>query len=98
MTAVQELVDAKIAAVEARTDVKFGQLIGEIQLINQRFDHLEGQMRSIRSNIWAATSIVIGSMIGIIAILATVIPWTFDLGVASRDVIARELAVQAARK
>lgn len=101
MTAVQELVDAKIAAAEARTDVKFGQLIGEMQLMNQRLGHIEAEQQALRTtlrtNIWTATSIVIGSMIGILALMATILPWAFDAGGAIHELVAHEIAFQKAR-
>ncbi|GGA92128.1 hypothetical protein GCM10011491_20170 [Brucella endophytica] len=44
-------VDAKIVASEARTDTKFAQVMGELRLINQRFDHVEKRLDHVDQRI-----------------------------------------------
>ena len=47
----ERLIDAKLEAVEARTETKFAQLMGELKLIATNVATLGGQMSDIRSDI-----------------------------------------------
>lgn len=117
MSTVSELLDAKIAASEARTDSKFGQLIARLDSIDARMGHLEQQQGEIRMEMrqessvitarirgaaWGAASVVIGSMIGIVALVFTVLPWAMDRGSDNvrmiQDEVRREISLQQAHR
>lgn len=57
-----DIVDAKIAAAEARTDTKFAGLKGSLDLINERLDNIERATNGVRLNVWlaAATALALG--------------------------------------
>lgn len=112
----QELVDAKIATADARTDSKFGQLMAEIRALSDRMDarfaqvdarfvqieseqeSIKNSIRSTRTSIWGATSIIIGTMIGILSLLSTLMPWSYNLGTQIKDRIGLEVAAQMAKR
>ena len=47
----QRVVDAQIAAVEARTDTKFAQVLGELKAVAASVTHLGTQMADIKGDI-----------------------------------------------
>jgi len=67
--------DAKLEAVEARTDTKFAELIGEMRLISSNLTHLSievGEVKaataSIKANILTATLTICGLIVGLVAL------------------------------
>jgi hypothetical protein len=95
-----DLMDAKIAAAEARTDTKLARLEAKLDLIvskmDERFDALRDKLdvlrddnRSTRANQW-----VIGFGLAVLIIaVAALFPVFFDLGSKVRDMV--DHAVQA---
>lgn len=80
-----EVVDAKIAAAEARTDTKFAELLGELKLINQRMEHVERSTSGMRST-------VIGTGIGVVAVVIAIMAYGaqwFGLGMDAQQVAER---------
>lgn len=80
-----EVVDAKIAAAEARTDTKFAELLGELRLINQQIDHVEKSTGGLRST-------VIGTGIGVVAVAIAVMAYGaqwFGIGMDAQQVSER---------
>lgn len=85
---------------------RIDHLDGRLDQLTQRVDKLEHQVEqryaSLNARIWGAASLtitlVIGSMVGIIAILATVMPWSFDAGASIQDRVSREVAAQVGRR
>lgn len=81
-------VDAKIAAAEARTDTKFAQVMGELRLINQRLEHVEGYTRNLRST-------VIGTGIAAVALVVGIFGWGASMFGVGMD--AQSIANQSAK-
>lgn len=82
---VMGLVDAKIAASEARSDTKFAELLGELRLMNQRLDHVERSTSGMRST-------VIGTGIGVVAVVIAVMAYGaqwFGVGMDAQQVSER---------
>ncbi len=113
MTAASEATDAKIAAAEARlrgenrvflTEIMAGMdrhaasFNAALDAVNAKLTHIEDQNRSTRANVWSAAAFVVGSMIAVFALLATVAFYAFDKGTAFHDRIAQEVATQLARR
>lgn len=113
MMATSEATDAKLAAAEARLRGEMGiahaELIARMDMHASTFNatmaslaarliHIEEQNRSTRANVWSAAAFVVGSMIAIIALLATVAPYAFDKGAALHDSVAQEVRAQLARR
>jgi hypothetical protein len=94
--------DAKFDAVNAKFDAQFDavntKFDAKFDAVNARLTHIEDQNRSTRANIWSAAAFVVGSMIAIIALLATVAPYAFDKGADFHDRVAREVSAQLARR
>ncbi|MEK6637618.1 MAG: hypothetical protein AABY88_05990 [Pseudomonadota bacterium] len=47
----ERLIDAKLEAVEARTETKFAQLMGEIKLISQSISDLSGKVGDVKTEV-----------------------------------------------
>ena len=82
------LVDAKIAAAEARTDAKFAQVLAKL-------DTLTTEVRTSRSSIWTAAFAIMGLILAVVAMVVTVAPSAFSVGAQMREV-ARDEARAAA--
>lgn len=54
------IVDAKVAAAEARTDTKFAGLKGSLDLMNERLDNIQAATNGVRLNIWLAAATALG--------------------------------------
>ena len=100
MSDSSDLMDAKVAAAEARTDTKLARLEAKLDLIvskmDERFDALREKLdglrddnRATRANQWV---IGFGHAVLIIAV-AALFPVFFDLGSKVRDMV--DHAVQA---
>jgi len=96
MSDVGTLVDAKVAAAEARTDTKIARVEGKLDLVvakidalGERFNELRDDNRATRANQWV---IGLGLAVLIIAV-AALFPVFFDLGSKVRDMV--DHAVQA---
>jgi hypothetical protein len=81
---MEALVDAKIAAAEARTDAKFSSVLAKL-------DTLTGEVRSARSSIWTAAFAIMGLIVALVAIIATVAPSAFSMGAQVRDIARSEV-------
>lgn len=90
--ASMDIVDAKIAAAEARTDTKFTEVLAELKLINQRMDHVEKSTTGLRSNIWGAALAAVGLSVGALAYGGQM----FGIGMQASDV-AGKAAIDATR-
>lgn len=110
MTITPGELDAKLAAVEARGDAKladaigqsntkFAEIMGELRVIGTHLSHIDEKSDKIRSNIWSAAGFIVASMIAIIALLATVVPWSIDYGADTdhriRDEVTRQVHTAA---
>lgn len=47
----EALIDAKLEAVEARTDTKFAQMMGELKLISQSIGDLSGKVSDVKNDV-----------------------------------------------
>jgi hypothetical protein len=94
MASQDDLVDAKIAAAEARTDTKIVRLEGKIDLVLSKLDSIsqtykdvrEGH-RSVIANIWIVFAALAAIIIGAVAAA----PVIFDLGMKVRETITKEV-------
>ena len=77
------LIDAKIQAAEARTDAKFAQVLAKL-------DTLTTEVRSSRSSIWTAAFAIMGLILAVVALVVTVAPSAFSVGVQMREVARDE--------
>lgn len=62
------VIDAKIAASEARTDTKFSEVMGELRLINQRLGHVDDSVKGTRLNTWLAAATALGLALAAMAL------------------------------
>jgi len=78
------LIDAKIAAAEARTDAKFAAVLSKL-------DSLTSEVRSARTSIWTAAFAIMGLIVAVVAIVLTIAPAAFSLGTQLRDIARDEV-------
>ncbi len=83
--------DAKIAAAEARTDSKFAAVLARLDVINEQLRTSREELRVTRSNVWSAAFAVMGLIVALAALAATVAPASFTAGLSMRE-LAREEA------
>jgi hypothetical protein len=97
----REEIDAKIAASEARTEIKITRLEGKLDLVlakidsvreenNHQFSSAKDDSRAIRANQWV---IAFGLAVLIVAVVA-LFPVFFGIGVQIKDIVAHEVASQ----
>jgi hypothetical protein len=94
MASQDELVDAKIAAAEARTDTKIVRLEGKMDLVIESLRSSRAEARDNRRAVIANQWVIFGSIVAILAILvtvATVAPAIFDMGFRLRETITKEV-------
>ena len=77
-------VDAKIAAAEARTDAKFAAVLAKL-------DALTIEVRSTRGSIWTAAFAIMGLIVALVALTATVAPSAFSVGAQLREIARDEV-------
>jgi hypothetical protein len=87
-----EAVDAKIAAAEARTDVKFVELSRTLDKLATKEDITTSQ-NATRANIWAAIGVALGIILAVMAFAAN----RFDAGVAAGGALAPYASTQQQR-
>jgi hypothetical protein len=90
MTSQDDLVDAKVAAAEARTDTKVVRLEGKVDLVLSKLDELRDDNRSVRANQW-----VIGFGLAVLIVaVAALLPVFFSMGTQVRDLVHSEIQSQ----
>ena len=87
---------ARLETLDVSLSARMDGIDARMAHIDSRMEHIEQQNRSTRANIWSAAAFVVGSMIAVIALLATVAPYAFDKGADLHDRVAAEVAVQIA--
>ena len=87
MASQDDLVDAKIAAVEARTDTKIVRLEGKLDLVLSKIGDVREGQRWVVANIWVVFAALAAIIIGSIAAA----PAIFDLDVRVRETITKEI-------
>jgi hypothetical protein len=97
-TPTREEINAEIAAAEARTDTKIVRLEGKIDLVISKLDAaniinaaIRQEVRDSRRAVIANAWVIFAAMVGIVAIVATVGPMIFDLGMRTREAITKEI-------
>jgi hypothetical protein len=83
MTSQDDLVDAKIAKAEARTDIKVVRFEEKVDLVLSRLDALRGDNHSMRAN---QRVIGFGLAVLIVAVAAS-LPVFFSIGTQLRDLV-----------
>jgi hypothetical protein len=91
MASQDELVDAKIAAAEARTDTKIVRLEGKMDLVIESLRSSRAEARDNRRAVIANQWVILGSVVAVLAILATVAPTIFDIGFRLRETVTKEV-------
>lgn len=79
----REEIDAKLDAAEARTDVKFAQLMGELGKINVRLDGVERSTSGTKATIIGTGIAAVALVVGILAFGQQ---W-FGIGLTTRDIV-----------
>lgn len=72
-----EVVDAKIAAAEARTDTKFAEVLGELKAMRAEMTHMPSN-RSMIGTMGALSAVVLATVLAVLALAGD----RFDGGVA----------------
>ena len=89
--------NAKLEAVEARTDTKIVRLEGKLDLVLEavRSTKEEGRdnRRAVIANLW----VIFGALVVLIGIIVTVAPVIFDLGSKFRETVTKEIQEQIKR-
>ena len=88
---MEALIDAKVAAAEARTDAKFAAVLAKL-------DSLTVEVRSTRGSVWQGVFAVMGLIVALVAILGTVVPFSFTAGSQYRDIAREEVRVAEAQR
>jgi hypothetical protein len=91
MASQDELVDAKIAAAEARTDTKIVRLEGKMDLVIESLRSSRAEARDNRRAVIGNLWVIFGSIVAILAILVTVAPVIFDMGFRLRETVTKEV-------
>lgn len=89
------IIDAKIAASEARTDTKFAKLEGKLDLILNKVDRLEGDSQRTRATVRnTGLTLFFGLaslMVAISALAFNGFLGSFNAGVRVRDIVREEV-------
>jgi hypothetical protein len=86
--------DAKLAAAEARSDVKFAQLIGKIETSNAElkgeFKAVATRLEGLEKSTSGVKATIIGAALGTIAIVIGILTFGqqwFGIGMTARDIV-----------
>lgn len=104
----ESLVDAKIAASEARSatagariegkmDTGFARMEGKLDALAGTLTEMRSDSRSVKSNIWAATAVIFAALALTVGVTIAVLPWAIGFGSSMRD-LARDEAKAAQTK
>lgn len=98
---IREEIKDKLAAAEARTEVKITALNGKIDQvltkidgIDSRFGEMRDDARVTRTNIWVATGIIVA----VIGVLYAAFPAMVDFGIKIGEIKHAQEAPKAAPK
>ena len=89
---MDSLIDAKIAAAEARTDAKFANVLSKLELIGSDVRTMRDDNRATRTTVWQAAFTVMGLLVALVALAGTLGPAAFSMGQAVRDIARSEIA------
>lgn len=87
-----DVVDAKIAAAEARTDTKFVELGRALDKLATK-DDVAASQTATRNSVWTAIGVALGIILAVLAFAAN----RFDAGVSAGGAIAPYVAAQQQR-
>jgi hypothetical protein len=94
MATQDELTNARLETVEARTDLKISRLEGKLDLVLSKLDDQRADNRTLRTNQW-----VVGfGLAALIVALVALGPSFFGLGTQMRDIINGEIQEQMTRQ
>jgi hypothetical protein len=92
MVLTEQLLDAKLEAVEARTETKFAQLLGKLDLLGERLGAVSGSLGEMRTSLGRVESktshtrtIIVTTVLGaFIAVAGVIYTWAqFSVAIAS---------------
>jgi len=86
---MEALIDAKVAAAEARTDAKFAQVLAKL-------DSMDKQGSNTRSTVWQAAFAIMGLIVALVALAATIVPSAFSTGANMREMARDEARAASA--
>ena len=73
---------------------RFDSVDARMNGMDSRMGHIEQQNRSTRSTVWSAAVFVVGSMIAMISLTASVGSWALDRGADNEKTIHAEVTQQ----
>jgi len=86
----QQLVDAKIAASEARVDTKFAQLIARLESMDGKLTRIEADNLRTRSTVRTTGFTIVSIILAVLALTFAVFSQSFNLGSKVSDVARLE--------
>jgi hypothetical protein len=86
----QQLVDAKIAASEARVDTKFAQLIARLESMDSKLTRIEADNLRTRSTVRTTGFTIVSIILAVLALTFAVFSQSFNLGSKISDVARLE--------
>jgi hypothetical protein len=89
-----ELIDAKIAACEARGEVKLARLEGKIDVMIANQASLKDGVNSVKNTVWTVGAIVVTVIVASIALVVALVPPSVTFGTQMRDMVQREVESQ----
>lgn len=97
MPSIEDVMDAKLEAVEARADTKIARLEGKLDLVLEAVRSSRDEARDNRRAVIANSWVIFGALVVVLGIMVTVAPAIFDLGFNWRETISREIQTQFQR-
>lgn len=94
----REEMDAKLAATKAeagrdiervlgRVETLASELRGDFREVTATLNGIQNQVSSTKSNIWAATAVLIAAIALIVGVTFVVGPWAFGVGAQMQDMV-----------
>ncbi|TZG25613.1 hypothetical protein [Sphingomonas montanisoli] len=80
-----DVIDAKIAAAEARTDAKFTQVIAKLDAMDGKLTRIEADNIRTRSTVRSSTFAIISAFIAVVALGFAIFSQSFNMGEKVRE-------------
>lgn len=86
------LIDAKIAAAEARTETKFGALLHKLESMDGKLTRIEADNIRTRSTVRTSSFAVVSIIVAVLGLLFATFTQSFNLGSRVSEIARSEVA------